>query len=413
MSACDTPTGFAFDSPHAAIGALLNQLRPVDETRLDLHAAIGRVLSEPATADRDSPPSDVSAMDGYAVRTEQAAASGTTLDVHQEVLIGRPAPALPDDGCLKISTGACIPAGCEGVIPREQVEELAGRIVIPAGLSFKTGQHIRRGGENARAGDTVVPAGSVITPTVAAALAALGHARVPAYRPPAVRIFTTGNELLPIDSKPEPWQIRDSNGVTLFAGLQNRPWIEVAEPEHLGDDRASIGDALRDAAANTDLIITTGGVSMGDHDYLKPALLDIGGRVIYHKLPVRPGKPGLAGLLPGGGPSGRVVPVVALPGNPVAVSVGLPLFIAPVARALAGFACPLPPRPCVRVANPPTKPLGLWRYLPARLIQDGEVETLSTRGSGDLAGAALAEGFVEFPPGETGPGPWVFYDVTQ
>ncbi len=411
MSVCDTPTGFAFDSPHAALCELLASLQPVAATHSDLHEAFGRVLSKSATADRDSPPSDVSAMDGYAVRSKQVEPSGAALEVTQEVLIGRPAPPMPGDGCLKISTGACVPAGCDGVIPREQVEEGDGRITIPPGLGFTAGQHIRRRGENASAGDTVVPAGCVVTPTVSAALAAFGHARAPVYRPVRVRLFTTGNELLPVDSRPEPWQIRDSNAATLLAGLKNKPWVDAAQPEHLGDDRESIGDTLREAAKYTDLILTTGGVSMGDRDYLKPALLDIGGRIIYHKLPIRPGKPGLAGLLPGVTPPGRVVPVLALPGNPVAVSVGLPLFIGPVARALAGFAQPIAPRPRVHLTNPPTKPHGLWRYLPARLTVHGEAELLSTRGSGDLVGAALVDGFVEFPPGETGPGPWVFYDV--
>ena len=405
--------GFAFTSPHDALRAMLERVHPVPTERVALRESFGRVLAQPLVADRDSPPHDVSAMDGYAVRASMVVEAGGPLSVAGTIAMGQPPPAMPNDACLRISTGACVPAGCDGVLPREQVEEGMDRITLPPTLTFKPGQHIRRAGENARRGDTVVPAGRPITPPVAGALAAFGLARVAVYRPVRVALLTTGNELLPVETRPQPWQIRDSNHSTLHAGLANLPWIQVTQAAHTRDDRAGLAEALRALASTSDLVVTTGGVSMGDQDYLKPALLDCGGTVYYHKLPIRPGKPGLGGQLPDPALPGRAVQIVALPGNPVAVAVGLSLLVLPVARALAGFEKTVPDRPRVAVLNPPAAPLHLWRYLPARRIDHAAAELLTTRGSGDLANAADADGYVEIPPAAEGAGPWLFYDAAR
>lgn len=411
MSTTAPPAGFAFASPHAALQALIDQTQPVDEVQLPMQQAFGRVLSQPIRADRDSPPHDVSAMDGYAVR-EHAAIAGATLAIADESCIGHAPPPMPARGCLNISTGACVPAGCDGIIPREHVVELPGQIQLHEDGSFTLGQHIRRRGENTRQGEIVVPAACAITAPIAAALAAFGYDSVVVYRAVRVAIITTGNELLPVHAQPQPWQIRDSNTATLLAGLANRPWIDVVAAQQVEDQRERVAAALRDAATQADLIITTGGVSMGDHDYLKPALLDLGGQVIYHKLPIRPGKPTLGGLVPDAGERGRHVPILALPGNPVAVAVALPMLVGPLIRSLAGFQQSTPTPQHVTLINPPAKPLGLWRYLPARRCNLAQAQALDTRGSGDLAGTALAEGYVQMPPDAEGPGPWVFYDAS-
>jgi len=402
--------GFAFASPHEALQAIIDQTQPVDEVQLPMPQAFGRVLSQTIRADRDSPPHDVSAMDGYAVR-EQAIHANATLDIVGESCIGHAPPPMPARGCLKISTGACVPEGCDGIIPREHVAELPGQIHLQDDRLFIPGQHIRRRGENTLQGASVVPAGFDINAPIASALAAFGCEHVAVFRAVRVAIITSGNELLPVHAKPQPWQIRDSNTATLRAGLANQSWIDVVDVHQIEDQRERIAAALKNAATQADLIITTGGASIGDHDYLKPALLDLGGRVIYHKLPIRPGKPTLGGLVPDPGVQEREVPILALPGNPVAVAVALPLFVGPLIRSLAGFQQPSPKLQHVTLINPPAKKLGLWRYLPARLCNTAEAEALDTRGSGDLAGAALADGYVQIPPDAKGPGPWVFYDA--
>ena len=410
MSTTAAPTGFAFASPHEAIDALIAELQPVDEVALPLRESFGRILSEAVYADRDSPPHDVSAMDGYAV-SSSVLVKGGVVEIAAEIAIGQPPPTMPTSGCFKISTGACVPEGCVGVIPREQVEEEPDRITLKDGFAFKPGQHIRRRGENTHEGQVVVEQGTMSTPPVASALAAFGCESVKTYRKVRIAILTTGDELLPVEAKPESWQIRDSNTSTLLAGLSHVPWIEVVGVEHAEDERAKVSASLSTAAAQSDLILTTGGVSMGDHDYLKPALLDLGGKVVYHKLPIRPGKPGLAGLVPDQGSNGQYTPLLAMPGNPVAVAVAIPLFVGPIAHALAGLCRPDPKRLQVTISNPPTRTLGLWRYLPARLIDDGQAELLSTKGSGDLASTAPTDGYVQMPPNAQGPGPWVFYDA--
>ncbi|MEM9346075.1 MAG: molybdopterin molybdotransferase MoeA [Planctomycetota bacterium] len=410
MSRAAPLPGFAYTSPHAAIEALASRLGAVGQEQIDLAESAGRVLSQPIYTDRDSPPSDVSAMDGYAVRSGDAEPLAT-IEVLGEIAIGQPAPAMPRRGCFKIGTGACVPEACDGVIPRELVIESEKSITLNDGLQFSPGQHIRRRGENTRRDSLIANPGTLITPPVASALAAFGHTSISVYRRILVALLTTGDELQPVSSKPEPWQIRDSNSATLCNALAYTPWIDIALVDHVADDQGVLVDALQAATNNADLVVTTGGVSMGDRDYLKPALLQAGGEVIYHKLPIRPGKPSLGGVLPNGQNNDFPVPVIALPGNPVAVAVGIPLFIAPLARQLAGISPPFSRRPRVQLIKPPSKTLRLWRYLPVRWVEDGCIELITTMGSGDLAGAALAEGYAEIPPEAAGTGPWVFYDA--
>ncbi|MEO0476668.1 MAG: molybdopterin molybdotransferase MoeA [Planctomycetota bacterium] len=409
MSYATPSTGFAYASPHEAIETLLSRMDVVDQERVALAESAGRILSKPVHADRDSPPSDVSAMDGYAIRSFEAVPLAT-LQVHGEIAIGQPAPGMPAAGCYKIGTGACVPEACDGIIPREQVDEAQTSITLHDGLVFKPGQHIRRQGENTHKGSLITSPGTVITPPVASALAAFGQAEVSVYRRIRVAVLTTGDELQPVASKPKPWQIRDSNMATLNNALASVPWIETAPSRHVTDDLVSLTDALQTSAKQADLIVTTGGVSMGDHDYLKPALLQAGGEIIYHKLPIRPGKPSLSGVLPKA-ETDHLVPIIALPGNPVAVAVGIPLFIGPIARKLSGISDPMPNRPSVQLIKSPSKTLHLWRYLPVRWVGNGSAELITTMGSGDLAGVALADGYAEIPPEADGTGPWVFYDA--
>lgn len=409
MSSATPPTGFAYTSPHDAIESLLARLGTVEDEQIDLAVSAGRVLSQPIVADRDSPPSDVSAMDGYAMRSREIKPLAT-IELLGEIEIGQPAPTMPKTGCFKIGTGACVPEDCDGIIPRELTEESNNSITLKDGLKFLPGQHIRRRGENTREHSVIASLGAMITPPVASALAAFGYANVSVYKKVRVAVLTTGDELQPVESKPEPWQIRDSNATTLCNTLISTPWIEVTLVDHVTDNSDVLSVALRAAAENADVVVTTGGVSMGDRDYLKPALVQASGEVIYHKLPIRPGKPSLGGVLSKVDPN-RPVPVVSLPGNPVAVMAGIPLFIAPVTRKLAGMPQPLPHRPKVQLINPPATKLALWRYLPTRWVQHGSAELVTTMGSGDLAKAALAEGYAEIPPNAKGTGPWVFYDT--
>jgi len=399
-----TKTGFAYDTPGRALHAVLDRLEPVDAEQVALHDAAGRVLSEAVRADRPSPACDVSAMDGYAVRSAE---TGTWLNVVGEVAIGKPPPPMPDGrggpATLRIFTGGPVPAGCEAVIPREQVEEQPEAIRLPADLTIKPGQHIRRRGENGQAGQTIITPGTPITPAVAAALAACGIAEPRVHRRVRLAAIVTGSEVHQVTADVEPWQLRDSNGPALVALLADRPWIEWRGVERAADDRPRLRDAIAAMLDTSDALLLTGGVSMGDYDLVPDILAELGCEIVFHKLPIRPGKPALGAI----GPQGQAV--LGLPGNPVSVMATARRLALPTLRHRAGFAQPDPPAPGLTLINPDEKQLALHWSRPVRLVAHGQAELIATRGSGDIINTARSDGFIEMPANQTGPGPWPFY----
>ena len=387
-----------------AIAAMVARTQPVGSESVPLHAAADRVLAAALITDRPSPACDVSAMDGYGLRL--ADRHRDPLPVAAEVGIGHAPPDMPPHAAVRIFTGGPVPSGCEAVIPREHVHELPDAIRIPSDLAINPGQHIRRRGENSAADQSVVDAGSPITPTVAAALAAVGCAQPAVHRRVRLAVIVTGNEVHDIAAAVDPWQLRDSNGPalqTLFAPL---PWIDLLDITHVSDDPSALRRAVAGALDRCDAMLLTGGVSMGDYDFVPRVLTELGADTVFHKLPIRPGKPILAAITPAG------QPVLGLPGNPVSVMTTARRIAAPILRRLAGFALPDSPPLHVVVANPDTQQLPLRWSRPARLVAPGTVELLPSRGSGDIIAAARSDGFVELPPQQHGPGPWPFYPWT-
>ena len=389
------------DPPHEALARLLEAVGPVGDQAVDLGQASGRVLARAVTTDRPSPPADVSAMDGYAARLADLV-PGRRLSVSAEAIIGQLPPPLTPGAVVRIGTGGCLPPGAEAVIRREHVEESGNVVVLPGGSSdARPGANIRRCGENAPAGATVLASGGVIRPGAAAALAAFGVARPRVFRRVRVGVLVTGDELRSTVDPVRSWQIRDSNGPALAAALSVLPWVEPLPPRRVADDPNATRHALARALSEADVVLTTGGVSMGDHDHVAEALRSIGGRVVYHGLAMRPGKPNLGGL------SVEGKAVLGLPGNPVAVLCGLTRLVMPVLRRVGGFTQPLPSQPLIEVGNADRRTLKLWWYRPVRLRDSGSAELLEHRGSGDIAAAAAIEGFVEVAPDSIGQhAPW-------
>jgi len=400
MTTPSTSTRFAFNSPAQAVEAMIARLEAVGGEHIDLAEATGRVLGQPLQADRPSPACDVSAMDGYAVREAQP---GIMLRVTGEVAIGQSPPAIPHDAALRIFTGSPVPVDCHAVIPREQVEEQPDTIRIPADLTIKPGQHIRRRGENGQAGQTIVEQGATITPAVAAALAACGVAEPRVHRRVRLAAIVTGNEVYDVTAEVETWQLRDSNGPTLTAMFAPLPWVDWQGVERSADDRDQLRQAVSASLDACDALILTGGVSMGDYDFVPAILTELRCEVIFHKLPIRPGKPALGAV----GPQGQAV--LGLPGNPVSVMTTAKRLALPVLRHRAGFAQADAPAARVTLVNPDDKQLALHWSRPVRLVGDGQAERIATRGSGDIISAARSDGFVEIPANQTGPGPWPFY----
>jgi molybdopterin molybdotransferase len=395
---------FAFQTPDDAVAALITPLRPLPTESVSWQDAAGRVLAEALRADRDSPPADVSSMDGYALRREDL--SGRRWPVAGDILIGQLAPPLPAGSALRIVTGACVPANAAAVVPREDVEEQAdqeghvGQITLRAG-SIAAGQYIRRRGENLAAAQEVLVRGTLLHAPAVAALAAFGLASPRVHQRVRASVLTTGDEVLPPDATPQPWQIRDSNGPALHALLAECPLVRPSPPRHIPDDVDRLNAALRNSLDQSELVLLTGGVSMGQRDYVPDLVRSLGARILFHRLPIRPGKPILAAIAP----AGQVI--LGLPGNPVSVLVTACRFAGAAIRALSG----LPPRrpASVLIDAPDDSRIALWWSRPAQKLTPDSVRLVPSQGSGDLVAAARSDGFVEIPPQRAGPGPWPSY----
>ena len=363
----------------------------METERIPLADATGRVLAEPVVADRASPPHDASAMDGYALRLADAQ-PGVTLPVAGRTRMGGAPPPLAPGTAVQITTGAAVPVDAELVVKREDTDEtVPGRVTLRDQAVVRPGLSIRRAGENAPAGATIAAAGATVTPGLAAAAATYGAAHLRVRRRVRLVVLVTGDEFSD-DATPPPWQIRECNGVAAAGWSATRPHVELLGVRRVPDLRAATVDALDQAAQEADLVLTTGGVSMGDGDHVPHAAVAAGFEAAYHRVAMRPGKPNLGAVHPGG------AVLLGLPGNPVSVLCGLTRFAGPVAARLAG-ATPSAGL-CVAVEpghRPP--PIGLWQYHPAARSADGRAVPLPHRGSGDTAALAAAELFLETPPG--------------
>lgn len=367
-----------------------------------LTQARGRVVASPLRADRDSPALDVSAMDGYAVRLADARARGR-LHVANHARIGQPPVTLPPGAAAGIVTGAPIPLGAEAVLPRESVIENGASIDLPGDTVVHAGQYIRRRGDNAVAGAIVIEAGVALHAAALGACATFGLVNVPVHRRVRVALVITGDEVRHAGDAPGPWQLRDSNGPALAAMLDAVPWIELAGAAHAPDDLDATVEAIASAAAVADVVLMTGGVSMGDRDFGPRALARIDARTVFHGLPIRPGKP-MLGAIRGDGKA-----ILGLPGNPVSVLVTARRFASIVLRRLAGFAQPDAPASCVTMEAVETPHPSLWLYRPVRLLSTGMASMLPTQGSGDVAAAGGSDGVVELAPHAAGERALPFY----
>jgi molybdopterin molybdotransferase len=388
---------FAFETPAEALACLWDRLAPLDTEEVSLPRAWGRILAESIVADRPSPACNVSAMDGYALRVGDA--SGT-VPVFCEVEAGRQAPTLPAGCAARIFTGGVLPEQGEAVLPRERVIEAPDHIVVPEGLRVSAGQHIRYRGENANRGDVVVRAGTVMHPGRAAAAASFGVRRVRVYRRVRVGLLVTGNEVVS-DGEAAPTEVVDANGPSVASLLAALPYADVVDVSHVRDDPGQTREALGSLLAQCDAVWVTGGVSLGDYDYVPTAVSAIA-KVVFRGLPIRPGKPILAAIH-----SDNKL-ILGLPGNPVSVMVGARRFGLEAVRRLAGVSGRSAVS-AVQLDRHDGKTIGLWWYRPVMRTRDGAAALSPSRGSGDVVAAAASDGFVELPPNAAGLGPWPFY----
>jgi molybdopterin molybdotransferase len=303
---------------------VLGAARPLGTERIPIDKAHDRVLAADLRATGDVPPFPCSAMDGYAIIDGEA---GRTLNVIGESRAGMPsADPLTDGNAIRISTGGAIPDGATAVIPQENVEVRDGAIVT--GSAVTEGEHVRQAGEDMRAGEVVLRAGTTLGGAEVGAAVAAGAAALTVYRRPRVQVLSTGDELRAPGESLGPGEIHNSNAPMLDA-LATADGALTTPPQRLPDDRDATETGLAGALERNDVVIVTGGVSVGPHDHVKPALAALGVEEVFWRVALQPGKPTWFGR------RGATL-VFGLPGNPVSAVVTFSLFVRPALAALQG-----------------------------------------------------------------------------
>ena len=344
-----------------AARAVIDRVPRLPRELVPLDAAAGRILAADVIATRPLPGYDNSAMDGYAARSAELPA---TLPVAGVIAAGQvDVPALPPGAALRIFTGAPMPPGSDTVVIQEDAARDGDRVRLPAA---PVGDNVRPTGEDVAIGDTVITAGTRLASWDLGLLAALGVVSVPVARAPRVALIATGDELVDVAVPPGPGQLVDSS-VHALAGLVAEAGGIATRLGIARDNLASLADRLA-AAADYDVVITTGGVSVGDRDYVHAALAAAGIALELYKVAMKPGKPFSFGMRPGARPA----PVFGLPGNPVSTVVAFELFLRPALLAMQGARVLERPQAVVRVAGGYRKQAGRAHYLRAHVVRHGE-----------------------------------------
>jgi molybdopterin molybdotransferase len=363
--------------------------------RVPLAAAAGAVLREAVVAERDQPPFDRVTMDGIALRHAALAAGRRSFRVAGTQGAGAAALAVAaDDACVAVMTGGVLPSGADTIVPVERIARDGDVATVEAGYAASAGQFVHRRGSDHRGGAPLLAPGTVLGPPEVAVLAIGGRADVAVTRAPRIAVVSTGDELVPPGLPIADYQVRASNDLALEAALRRRGHAEVTRAL-LPDDPAVLAREIGRLHAASDLVILSGGVSMGDFDHVPRTLAALGVGCVFHKVAQRPGLP----LWFGRDAAGKAV--FALPGNPVSSLVCLVRYVVPGIAAASG--APPPAAPAVRLAAPVEFRPDLAYFLPVRLRwgEDGAVGALPrpTNTSGDFVALAGTDGFVELPRG--------------
>lgn len=379
-----------------SVQAALELVRPGEELRVPLLEAKGGFLARAVVATRPLPPTDNSAMDGYAVRS--ADIHGATRDTPARLRVvetvfagGLPTHRTKEGEATRIFTGAVVPEGADAVVRQEATFEERGEVFVY--VDPEPGEHIRRAGEEIEAGVELFPAGERLTPATLGLLAAMGLTHVPTRRRPNVAVVTLGDELVPPGSEAQAHQVFDSNGVFLAALLEDAGGTRVAL-EHVGDEENAIRETFQRLLPVSDMLVTCGGASVGQKDRTKHVLRSMGATFAVDGVAMKPGKPLAVGRL------GRTC-LVVLPGNPGAAAVGFDKFARPMLFRLQG-AEELRKQEILRLDSERQKQAGLTYFLSATVDRkQGELGCARIRpqGPGQLLHNVGAEGWVLLPPG--------------
>jgi molybdopterin molybdotransferase len=388
------PTILSFEDARHVVERHAGEVRPGPLETAQLLASAGRVLAKAVVADRDFPPFRRAMRDGYALRASDLAQLPATLDVIAEIKAGAAPEGLPADirpgQAAAIMTGAPTPAGADAVVMVEFTSLSGNRVTIKRAV--ESGDNVAPAGSEARQGDVLLAPGTCIDYSAIAAAASVGQSWLPVFRRPRVAILSTGDEVVEVDARPGPHQIRNSNSYSLAAQVQ----LAGGEPKisTIARDEAQHLRSLIEQGLECDLLLLAGGVSMGKYDLVEQVLAEFGAEFFFTGAQIQPGRPIVFGRA-------QEKYFFGLPGNPVSTMVTFELFARPLLEALAG----LTPRKLVflhaRLMGEIKTKTGLKRFLPGLLsgeFERAEVELARWHGSGDVASTARANCYIVVPP---------------
>ena len=377
-----------------ALSQILNAIHPLGLEKVNLLDTLGRVIGEDILASRPIPPKNNSAMDGYALCWEDTRGASREIPVILEVIEDLPAGSIPSKTvgkgqAVRIMTGAPVPEGADAVMRMEDTEKDGQQVRIF--VEAAKGQDIRNAGEDVRKGEKVISRGDILRPAEIGMLAALGRSFISVYQRPLVAILATGDELVDVDENPSPWQIISSNSYALAAQILDCG----ATPLQIGiakDTREDLTAKFK-TALRADLIISSGGVSVGDYDLVKDIMKEVGNRMQFWQVAMRPGKPLAFGAM-------NNIPLFGLPGNPVSSMVSFEQFVRPSILKLMGHRNLFRRTVRALLKEPIDKKKGTRHFIRARItFEDGRYRVVSTgeQGSGILKSMVKANGLIVLP----------------
>ena len=378
-----------------AIQIVRQQTTTLATEHVSIEHALGRVLAEDIVADTDLPPFNRAQMDGYAVRAQDVKEAPARLRIAGESAAGKGWHHQLEEGqAVRIMTGAPVPAGSDSVQQVELTTELKDGTIVELLESVETGKSIVPRGAEIKAGEVVLRSGTTINAAMMAVLAAFGYARVAVFRKPRMAVLATGSELVAVDQKPGQDQIRDSNNYSISAYAELAGAIVERMPL-TGDETSLLKGQISEAAKRNDLIVTSGGVSMGVYDLTKAALRELDAELFFERVALRPGKPTVFARLPNG------TLIFGLPGNPVSVAVTFNLFARTALLSMQGTAEPELKRETGVLARSVKGTADRENYLPAQLTTNDDAELvafpLKWGGSSDFVAFALTTALVIVP----------------
>jgi molybdopterin molybdotransferase len=382
-------------SPSEADELIAQHLTCLPIESLPLAQCAGAVLRENVYAERDQPPFDRVTMDGIALDSRVVREGTRRLPIQAMQAAGDPPLTLAArDHCIEVMTGTPLPAGCDAVVPVERIRIRDGAAELAEEVSVDPDQNVHRRGSDTRQGNLLLAAGTRLGPPEIAIAAGAGMARIRVSSQPMLAVISTGNELIEPGEPILPHQVRRSNAYAIAAALRLHGFQRVAD-DHIADDPAELRRRLKFHLETHDVLVLSGGVSMGKLDLVPRMLEELGVRCVFHKVAQRPGKPLWFGIAASG------AAVLALPGNPVSTAVCVSRYVLPALAASQGQASSRPER--MALAAPVTVPSALTLFLPIRIEIDDWGRSWAvptpTNGSGDFTALAGTDGFVELPPG--------------